>query len=218
MGKVKISDRFTGKSGVSAPSVKRALARNKATGSVNYGMFVDESEQDNQIYITLNNASETDTKRIVLFAGNLTTLDEVKKVAGLSNADAIAAEGKIATDVTVVAPNLSYTQRSICYCPQRVGRLQISANNDAQLNNVVDIARFGIAGKKESDTLMPGSYVQANDQKTLVNIPFDHFQLDHRTAIMVTLNPKSSLNLTFFLGSRFDLATFCEESSEAALD
>ena len=101
MGKVKISDRFTGKSGVSTPSVKRALARNKATGSVNYGMFVDESEQDNQIYITLNNASETDTKRIVLFAGNLTTLDEVKKVAGLSNADAIAAEGKVAEDVTV---------------------------------------------------------------------------------------------------------------------
>lgn len=150
--------------------------------------------------ISLTN-SDTTTKRIAIFPGNLQSVEEILSVIGAS-VDAIAKEGTVAEKVSVVASGLSYAQRHFVRNPTRISEIQVSVDNQSQLAQPIEVYNISPFRKNGSVQLIPKSYQRATDSNVnLVSVPTDGFQLDDQTCWIVTVGPSRSIDLTFFTGA-----------------
>lgn len=217
-----ISDRFTGNESRDLKGRARK-ALDKASGATVLGLIFDESMKGASIRIKVTN-NTTERKVVALFAGGLTSVAEIKAIAGM-DVDMIAAHGATnftegtgsdATTKTVVVdcPNLAYYQREINVAPQRIDYLQLQASSMSQLMEKIYVGCFNLTRNFGIDTIEPGTYVDAkNNIDTLLKIDdFKNFQVDHNHVLAVEVAAGAYLDVTIGLGYRFSPAQFFEDA------
>jgi len=171
--------------------------------------FIDERNNGRNVHIALKNTS-SDEKRIVLFAGDLLNVQEILKVAGLT-VDAIAAEGNFltktvgettTTEVSCIAKNLAYLQRYVTRNPSRISKLQLTVDDQDQLNKEITVTKISPFAGMGSESFLPMTYKAPGDNsEKMVVIDFKHLQVDDQTIMDVVIGAGRSLSLSIFFGA-----------------
>lgn len=222
-----ISDRFNGAIGSLRAKANKVASR--ATGESAMALIFDESMMNSSVRVKLQNNCTT-AKRIAVFPGGLTTIDQIAAVAGLQ-VDAIAAEGTVLTvnegtteapinkTVTCVCPNLAFIQDEFAHCPQRINGIQLQTDNESQFFEPIVVTEFNATRNFGADELKPSQYLDpANSNKTLVLInDLKHFQLDRNHVMVVTLAPGRSLDISLTLGARFSAGQMLQDAACALI-
>ncbi len=211
----KFSNNYSGMN----PQEEKALRRKKQAYRFDGQIVSPASASAESFAITLNNLGEQ-SKRIVLFPGDLENVAEVAAVAGFT-ADAIAAHGTILLDadddpqVTCVCENLSYAQRFLARNPTRIMEIQFSADNKAQFDNPITMTKISPVESLGSKRIRPSQFQKPGDSNiTLVSVPFDGMQLDDQSVLDIVVGAGRSITLTFFFGaSRNDAKTLAQITS-----
>ena len=220
--KTSISDRFSGNESRDLKGRARKML-DKASGASMLGLVFDESMKGGSIRIKVTN-NTTSTKVVALFTGGLTTVDEIKAIAGL-DVDMIAAHGNTTFNegtaespsnktVVVDCPKLAYYQREINVAPQRIDYLQLQASAMSQLMEKIYVGCFNLIRNFGIDTIEPGTYADPTyNIDTLLKInDFKNFQIDHNHVLAVSVAAGQYLDLTIGLGYRFSPAQFFEDA------
>ena len=214
-----ISDRFNGAIGSLRAKAHKVASR--ATGESAMALIFDESMMNSSVRVKLQNDCTT-AKRIAVFPGGLTTIDQIAAVAGLQ-VDAIAREGEVMKDgdkaVTCVCPNLAFIQDEFAHSPQRINGIQLQTDNESQFFEPIVVTEFNAARNFGADELKPSQYLDpANSNKTLVLInDLKHFQLDRNHVMVVTLAPGRSLDISLTLGARFSAGQLLQDAACALI-
>ena len=214
-----ISDRFNGAIGSLRAKAHKVASR--ATGESAMALIFDESMMNSSVRVKLQNDCTT-AKRIAVFPGGLTTIDQIAAVAGLQ-VDAIAKEGEVMKDgdkaVTCVCPNLAFIQDEFAHCPQRINGIQLQTDNESQFFEPIVVTEFNATRNFGADELKPSQYLDpANSNKTLVLInDLKHFQLDRNHIMVVTLAPGRTLDISLTLGERLSLGQFLQNAACALI-
>ena len=214
-----ISDRFNGAIGSLRAKAHKVASR--ATGESAMALIFDESMMNSSVRVKLQNDCTT-AKRIAVFPGGLTTIDQIAAVAGLQ-VDAIAREGEVMKDgdkaVTCVCPNLAFIQDEFAHSPQRINGIQLQTDNESQFFEPIVVTEFNAVRNFGADELKPSQYLDpANSNKTLVLInDLKHFQLDRNHVMVVTLAPGRSLDISITLGARFSAGQLLQDAACALI-
>lgn len=214
-----ISDRFNGAIGSLRAKAHKMASR--ATGESAMALIFDESMMNSSVRVKLQNDCTT-AKRIAVFPGGLTTIDQIAAVAGLQ-VDAIAREGEVMKDgdkaVTCVCPNLAFIQDEFAHSPQRINGIQLQTDNESQFFEPIVVTEFNAVRNFGADELKPSQYLDpANSNKTLVLInDLKHFQLDRNHVMVVTLAPGRSLDISLTLGARFSADQLLQDAACALI-
>lgn len=214
-----ISDRFNGAIGSLRSKAHKVASR--ATGESAMALIFDESMMNSSVRVKLQNDCTT-AKRIAVFPGGLTTIDQISAVAGLQ-VDAIAKEGEVMKDddkaVTCVCPNLAFIQDEFAHSPQRINGIQLQTDNESQFFEPIVVTEFNAVRNFGADELKPSQYLDpANSNKTLVLInDLKHFQLDRNHVMVVTLAPGRSLDISLTLGARFSAGQLLQDAACALI-
>lgn len=214
-----ISDRFNGAIGSLRAKAHKVASR--ATGESAMALIFDESMMNSSVRVKLQNDCTT-AKRIAVFPGGLTTIDQIAAVAGLQ-VDAIAREGEVMKDgdkaVTCVCPNLAFIQDEFAHSPQRINGIQLQTDNESQFFEPIVVTEFNAVRNFGADELKPSQYLDpANSNKTLVLInDLKHFQLDRNHVMVVTLAPGRSLDISLTLGARFSAGQLLQDAACALI-
>ena len=214
-----ISDRFNGAIGSLRSKAQKVASR--ATGESAMALIFDESMMNSSVRVKLQNDCTT-AKRIAVFPGGLTTIDQIAAVAGLQ-VDAIAREGEVMTDgdkaVTCVCQNLAFIQDEFAHSPQRINGIQLQTDNESQFFEPIVVTEFNATRNFGADELKPSQYLDpANSNKTLVLInDLKHFQLDRNHVMVVTLAPGRSLDISLTLGARFSAGQLLQDAARALI-
>ena len=214
-----ISDRFNGAIGSLRSKAHKVASR--ATGESAMALIFDESMMNSSVRVKLQNDCTT-AKRIAVFPGGLTTIDQIAAVAGLQ-VDAIAREGEVMKDgdkaVTCVCPNLDFIQDEFAHSPQRINGIQLQTDNESQFFEPIVVTEFNAVRNFGADELKPSQYLDpANSNKTLVLInDLKHFQLDRNHVMVVTLAPGRSLDISLTLGARFSAGQLLQDAACALI-
>lgn len=214
-----ISDRFNGAIGSLRAKAHKVASR--ATGESAMALIFDESMMNSSVRVKLQNDCTT-AKRIAVFPGGLTTIDQIAAVAGLQ-VDAIAREGEVMKDgdkaVTCVCPNLAFIQDEFAHSPQRINGIQLQTDNESQFFEPIVVTEFNATRNFGADELKPSQYLDpANSNKTLVLInDLKHFQLDRNHVMVVTLAPGRSLDISLTLGARFSAGQLLQDAACALI-
>lgn len=214
-----ISDRFNGAIGSLRAKAHKMASR--ATGESAMALIFDESMMNSSVRVKLQNDCTT-AKRIAVFPGGLTTIDQIAAVAGLQ-VDAIAREGEVMKDgdkaVTCVCPNLAFIQDEFAHSPQRINGIQLQTDNESQFFEPIVVTEFNATRNFGADELKPSQYLDpANSNKTLVLInDLKHFQLDRNHVMVVTLAPGRSLDISLTLGARFSAGQLLQDAACALI-
>ena len=214
-----ISDRFNGAIGSLRAKAHKMASR--ATGESAMALIFDESMMNSSVRVKLQNDCTT-AKRIAVFPGGLTTIDQIAAVAGLQ-VDAIAREGEVMKDgdkaVTCVCPNLAFIQDEFAHSPQRINGIQLQTDNESQFFEPIVVTEFNAVRNFGADELKPSQYLDpANSNKTLVLInDLKHFQLDRNHVMVVTLAPGRSLDISLTLGARFSAGQLLQDAACALI-
>lgn len=222
-----ISDRFNGAIGSLRSKANKVASR--ATGESAMALIFDESMMNSSVRVKLQNNCTT-AKRIAVFPGGLTTIDQIAAVAGLQ-VDAIAVEGTVLTvnegtteapvnkNVTCVCPNLAFIQDEFAHAPQRINGIQLQTDNESQFFEPIVVTEFNAVRNFGADELKPSQYLDpANSNKTLVLInDLKHFQLDRNHVMVVTLAPGRSLDISLTLGARFSAGQLLQDAACALI-
>lgn len=214
-----ISDRFNGAIGSLRSKAHKVASR--ATGESAMALIFDESMMNSSVRVKLQNNCTT-AKRIAVFPGGLTTIDQIFAVAGLQ-VDAIAREGEVMKDgdkaVTCVCPNLAFIQDEFAHSPQRINGIQLQTDNESQFFEPIVVTEFNAVRNFGADELKPSQYLDpANSNKTLVLInDLKHFQLDRNHVMVVTLAPGRSLDISLTLGARFSAGQLLQDAACALI-
>lgn len=222
-----ISDRFNGAIGSLRSKAHKVASR--ATGESAMALIFDESMMNSSVRVKLQNNCTT-AKRIAVFPGGLTTIDQIAAVAGLQ-VDAIAVEGTVLTvnegtteapvnkTVTCVCPNLAFIQDEFAHAPQRINGIQLQTDNESQFFEPIVVTEFNAVRNFGADELKPSQYLDpANSNKTLVLInDLKHFQLDRNHVMVVTLAPGRSLDISLTLGARFSAGQLLQDAACALI-
>lgn len=214
-----ISDRFNGAIGSLRSKAQKVASR--ATGESAMALIFDESMMNSSVRVKLQNDCTT-AKRIAVFPGGLTTIDQIAAVAGLQ-VDAIAKEGEVMKDsdkaVTCVCPNLAFIQDEFAHSPQRINGIQLQTDNESQFFEPIVVTEFNAVRNFGADELKPSQYLDpANSNKTLVLInDLKHFQLDRNHVMVVTLAPGRSLDISLTLGARFSAGQLLQDAACALI-
>ena len=214
-----ISDRFNGAIGSLRSKAHKVASR--ATGESAMALIFDESMMNSSVRVKLQN-NFTTAKRIAVFPGGLTTIDQIAAVAGLQ-VDAIAREGEVIKEgdnaVTCVCPNLAFIQDEFAHSPQRVNGIQLQTDNESQFFEPIVVTEFNAVRNFGADELKPSQYLDpANSNKTLVLInDLKHFQLDRNHVMVVTLAPGRSLDISLTLGARFSAGQLLQDAACALI-
>ena len=214
-----ISDRFNGAIGSLRAKAHKTASR--ATGESAMALIFDESMMNSSVRVKLQNDCTT-AKRIAVFPGGLTTIDQIAAVAGLQ-VDAIAREGEVMKDgdkaVTCVCPNLAFIQDEFAHSPQRINGIQLQTDNESQFFEPIVVTEFNAVRNFGADELKPSQYLDpANSNKTLVLInDLKHFQLDRNHVMIVTLAPGRSLDISLTLGARFSAGQLLQDAACALI-
>lgn len=218
MAKPVLTDRFNG---VATSLKARAKRVSKATGdSMNVSVLFDETKKDATVQISIENHDKV-SRRIALFAGDLLSVEEIQKVAGI-DVDAIANDGVVITDaeknplVEVSCKNLAYLQRFIVRNPTRISAIQLSTDNESQFYNPITLSKFGPTRTYGSQDIKPSSYLDpSNPNKTMCVIDnLKHFQLDHAHVLDFTVGSGRRLEISLQLGTSIDTAETLDESAK----
>ena len=214
-----ISDRFNGAIGSLRAKAHKTASR--ATGESAMALIFDESMMNSSVRVKLQNDCTT-AKRIAVFPGGLTTIDQIAAVAGLQ-VDAIAREGEVMKDgdkaVTCVCSNLAFIQDEFAHSPQRINGIQLQTDNESQFFEPIVVTEFNAVRNFGADELKPSQYLDpANSNKTLVLInDLKHFQLDRNHVMIVTLAPGRSLDISLTLGARFSAGQLLQDAACALI-
>lgn len=218
----KLSDRYVGDD-FSKEAVRRKAILG-SNGLISFSGkasdFTKENESSLVASIQLINDS-AENKRIVLFPGDLNSVEEIMAVAGI-NADAIAKDGVViksgdTTVVSCVAENLTYLQRFLKRNPTRVVEMQITAGTKAQLANKITFTTISPFDKLGAHSFRPNDYRKASDNDTMMSeIICGDIQLDDQTVMDVVLAAKSDITISLFFGAmRNDSKTLSEQAAIA---
>ncbi len=182
--------------------------------------FTRENESSLVASIQLTNKSNA-KKRIVMFPGDLNSVEEIAAVAGIS-ADAIAKDGVVIASgdtavVSCVAENLTYLQRFLKRNPTRVVEMQITADTKAQLAHKITFTTISPFDKLGAHSFRPNDYRKASDNDTLMSeIVCGDIQLDDQTVMDVELAANSGITISLFFGAmRNDSKTLSEQAAIA---
>ena len=183
--------------------------RRKGLAGFDGATFIDERNNGMNIHISLSNNGVED-KRIALFAGDLENVAEILKVAGIS-VDAIAAEGAVITKtdgettttvVNCIAKNLAYLQRYIRRNPSRIGKIQLTTDDQSQFNKEITVTKVCPFQGLGTQSFLPMTYKAPGDQaEKMVVIDFKHLQVDDQTVMDVVIGAGRTLYVSIFFGA-----------------
>lgn len=226
MNKNRISDRFNGDESIRLRS--RAKRYCKATGNsdnaLDMSIIFDEFKNDDTLLVSINNTGAK-THRVALFAGALTTPDQIKKVAGV-DVDCVAKEGLQVEEtsgdggkVSITCDNLDYIQDYIRHNPTRVNAMQLSASDASQLYRPVTITKFNIFGSQGSKGIKPNAYLKPsnNNDKMCIIDDIKHLQLDGNTIMDFEVLAGKRLDIAFQFGASFDSANILKDAAHVVL-
>lgn len=218
-----ISDRYVGDDFSKEAQRRRAILG--SNGLISFSGkasdFTRENESSLVASIQLTNSSNA-KKRIVIFPGDLNSVEEIAAVAGIS-ADAIAKDGVVIEDaehhpvILCVAENLTYLQRFLKRNPTRVVEMQITADTKAQLAHKITFTTISPFDKLGAHSFRPNDYRKASDNDTLMSeIVCGDIQLDDQTVMDVELAANSGITISLFFGAmRNDSKTLSEQAAIA---
>jgi hypothetical protein len=177
------------------------------------------NEQSTQavMQVILNNIDDEDHV-IAIHPGLLDTIAEIQAIAGVA-VDAIAKDGVVIVDkVTCKTKNttsLGFFQRFVNNNPQRIIRMQVSANEADQLDEAIVLAKISPTTKLSDFPITPSHNKKATDTNVkLVVIDLANFQLDDQSVMYVNVLAGRTLTMNLYLGAcRNDAATLEELAS-----
>jgi hypothetical protein len=177
------------------------------------------SEQNTQavMQVILTNL-DTEDHVIAIHPGLLSSVTEIQAIAGVS-VDAIAKDGAvIASKVNCKTKNttsLEFFQKFVNNNPQRIVRMQVSANEADQLDEPIVLAKISPTTKLGDFPVTPSHNKKATDTNVkLVIVDLANFQLDDQSVLYTNLLAGRTLTINFYLGAcRNDAATLEELAS-----
>ena len=196
MGKEILTDNYAGK------TLKEEAQERRKKGLIGFdgATFIDERNSGSAIHVSLVNKGTAD-KRIALFAGDLASVEEILKVAGIS-VDAIAQEGINVTDVTCIAKNLVYLQSYIRRNASRIMKIQLTVDDQSQLNKEITVTKVCPFQGMGSQSFLPMTYKAPGDNsEKMVVIDFKHLQVDDQTILDFVVGAGRSLYVSIFFGA-----------------
>lgn len=211
---IKISDRATGP--VVPVSYKAMAKRNsRANGgeAVSVVDFINEKQRGQTLQFSLTNKANED-KTFAIFPGRLSSTAEISRYAGIT-VDAIAAEGEIKVDDTVIATctskTLNLAQGWIKDHPVRFCKLKLQTDNESQFNKEIGYSRFSIGRTLGNTTIRPVEFISPDQlNKTLCEIEVS-MQLDDATVFYVEVGAGRTLDLTLQIVSEMNTAMALNE-------
>ena len=206
MGERILTDAYVGKT-----LKEEAQERRKRGGFSGFDgtTFIDERNSGMNVHIALKNEGDED-RRIALFSGDLESVAEILKVAGIS-VDALAVEGPIITKtegetttavVTCISKNLAYLQRYLRRNPSRISKIQLTADDQSQFNKEITMTKVCPFQGLGTQSFLPMTYKAPGDQsEKMVVIDFKHLQVDDQTVMDVVIGGKRTLYISIFFGA-----------------
>lgn len=204
---VTVSDRFNGGKNL-LQNAGREISKMTSEGM--FGLLLDNEEDGSVIRVSIDCSSATADKTICLFAGGLSTTEQLAAIAGVS-ADAIAAHGT-ASNVTINCPNLAYYQQEVAAVPTRIKSIMVEADNATQLSFPLQIAAFGLTAQYGQDRIVLTKYKSAkNSNSLMVNVDdIAWMQLDRYKALFLTVGAGRKVDISLEVGERFNPAGILE--------
>lgn len=208
---VTISDRFNGGKNLLQNAGKEI---SKMTSEGMFGLLLDNEEDGSVIRISIDASAATTDKVVCLFAGGLTTTDQLSSVAGV-NAHYVAQHGANGSGndlVNINCPGLAFYQQEIAAVPTRIKSIMVEADNATQLSFPLEIAGFGLTAQNGKDRIVLTKYKSArNSNSLLVDVDdIAWMQLDRYKALFLTVGAGRKVDISLTVGERFNPASVLE--------
>lgn len=211
---VTVSDRFNGGKNL-LQSAGREISKMTSEGM--FGLLLDNEEDGSVIRVSIDCSSESTDKTICLFAGGLTSVEQLAAIAGVT-VNYIAAHGKNG-ETNINCPNLAYYQQEVAAVPTRIKSIMVEADNATQLSFPLQIAAFGLTAQYGQDRIVLTKYKSAkNSNSLMVNVDdIAWMQLDRYKALFLTVGAGRKVDISFEVGERFNAAGILESFAATLL-